>query len=88
MSTAVWNEKTWEHRADKGDPYAIQISGNHYKDMAIQPIEYINANKMPFMDGCVIKYVSRWRRKNGVEDLRKARHFIDMMIDLEEKGKP
>ena len=88
MSTAVWNEKTWEYRADKGSPYSIQISGDHYKDMAIQPVEYINANKMPFMDGCVIKYVSRWRRKNGVEDLRKARHFIDMMIDLEEKGKP
>lgn len=60
-----------------------QEGGTHYKDMAIQPIEYIHANKLPFAEGCIIKYVSRWRAKNGIKDLEKARHFIDLLIELE-----
>lgn len=65
-----------------------QIGGSHYRDMAIQPFEYIHANGITFAEGCIIKYVSRWRVKNGVEDLRKARHFLDMLIDAEEARKP
>jgi hypothetical protein len=61
-----------------------QEGGRHYKDMAIQPVEYIHKNGLGFIEGCVVKYVSRWRSKGGVEDLRKARHFIDMLIELEE----
>ena len=60
-----------------------QIGGDHYKTMAIQPVEYIHKNGIPFIEGCVIKYVSRWRNKGGVEDLRKARHFLDMLIAME-----
>jgi len=60
-----------------------QIGGNHYKDMKIQPFEYIHANGIPFAEGCVIKYVSRWRSKGGIEDLRKARHFLDLLIEAE-----
>jgi len=62
-----------------------QVGGNHYKDLAIQPIEYIHANNIPFIEGCIIKYVSRWRNKNGVNDLEKAKHFLDMLIELEGK---
>jgi hypothetical protein len=51
--------------------------------MAIQPAEYIIANGMPWMEGNVVKYVSRWRAKGGVEDLRKARHSLDMLIEFE-----
>lgn len=61
-----------------------QEGGGHYKNMVIQPVEYIHANKIGFIEGCVIKYVSRWRNKNGVEDLRKARHFLDLLIELED----
>lgn len=61
-----------------------QIGGDHYKSMKIQPFEYIQANNIGFAEGCVIKYVSRWRVKNGVEDLKKARHFLDLLIELEE----
>lgn len=61
-----------------------QIGGDHYKDMVIQPFEYIVANGIGFAEGCVIKYVSRWKTKNGVEDLKKARHFLDMLIEQEE----
>ena len=61
----------------------IQVGGSHYKDMGIQPVEYILANNLGFIEGAVIKYVSRWKAKNGVEDLRKARHFLDMLIENE-----
>ena len=60
-----------------------QVGGSHYKDMAIQPIEYIVKNNLPYIDGNIIKYVSRWRAKNGIEDLRKARHYLDMLIESE-----
>lgn len=62
-----------------------QVGGGHYKDMKIQPVEFIHANGIGFIEGCVIKYVSRWRAKDGVDDLRKARHFIDLLIELEER---
>lgn len=64
---------------------ARQEGGGHYKDMKIQPVEFIHANGIPFIEGCVIKYVSRWRAKGGLEDLKKARHFIDLLMDLEAK---
>ena len=60
-----------------------QEGGTHYKSMKIQPVEYIHANGIGYCEGAVIKYVSRWRNKNGVEDLRKAKHFIDLLIELE-----
>lgn len=62
---------------------AVQQGGSHYKDMKIQPIEFIHANNIPFAEGCVIKYVSRWRNKNGIADLKKAKHFIELLIELE-----
>lgn len=61
-----------------------QEGGNHYKDMAIQPLEYIHKNGIGFAEGCAIKYLTRWRAKNGVEDLKKAKHFIEMLIEMEE----
>ena len=60
-----------------------QEGGDHYKKLKIQPIEYIHANNIPFAEGNVIKYVTRWRDKNGIADLKKARHFIDLLIQLE-----
>lgn len=63
-----------------------QEGGNHYKSLKIQPIEYIHANSIPFAEGSVIKYVTRWRSKNGIADLKKARHFIDLLIELEERA--
>lgn len=63
----------------------VQQGGSHYKDMKIQPIEFIHANNIPFAEGCVIKYISRWRNKNGVADLQKAKHFIELLIELETK---
>lgn len=63
-----------------------QVGGSHYTNMTIQPIEYIHANGIPYMEANVIKYVSRWKAKNGIEDLRKARHYIDLLIEMELKN--
>ena len=60
-----------------------QEGGQHYKGYAIQPIEFIHANNVPYCEANVIKYVMRHREKNGVEDLRKAIHYIELLIDLE-----
>lgn len=60
-----------------------QVGGSHYKDMKIQPVEFIHANGIGYFEGCAIKYLSRWRKKNGIEDLKKAQHFIQLLIDLE-----
>lgn len=62
-----------------------QIGGQHYKDMAIQPAEYIHLNNIGFLEGGAIKYLSRWRKKNGIQDLQKAIHMIELLIDLENR---
>jgi hypothetical protein len=62
-----------------------QVGGGHYKDLAIQPAEFIHKNGIGYMEGAVIKYLTRWRNKNGVEDLKKARHYLDLLIEMETK---
>jgi hypothetical protein len=62
-----------------------QVGGGHYKDLAIQPAEFIHKNGIGYMEGAVIKYVARWRNKNGLEDLKKARHYLDLLIEMETK---
>lgn len=62
----------------------IQIGGGHYKAKAIQPWDYIAANDLDYFQGNIVKYVTRWRDKAGVEDLKKARHYLDKYIELEE----
>tara|TARA_R110000851_G_scaffold30569_2_gene83440 strand:+ start:605 stop:769 length:165 start_codon:yes stop_codon:yes gene_type:complete len=51
--------------------------------MKIQPVEFIHANNIPFLDGCVIKRVCRHRAKNGAEDIRKAIHELNLILELE-----
>jgi hypothetical protein len=62
------------------DPLKVQYGGSHYKTQAIQPIEYIMKNNLNYAQGNVIKYVSRYKDKNGIEDLKKAKHYIDFLI--------
>lgn len=61
----------------------VQHGGDHYKTMPIQPVEFIHKNGLGFCEGAVIKYVTRHKAKNGAEDLRKARHFIDLLLEME-----
>lgn len=60
-----------------------QIGGTHYKDAAIQPIEFILSNELGFCEGNVVKYVYRYSQKNGIEDLEKAKHYIEFLIENE-----
>jgi hypothetical protein len=60
-----------------------QIGGAHYKNKGIQPIEYIMENNLDFCEGCVVKYISRWRQKNGLDDLLKAKHYVEFLIERE-----
>lgn len=62
----------------------VQVGGDHYKKLKIQPVEYMHANGIPFIEGCIIKYASRWRDKGGIADLEKIKHFAQLLIDLEE----
>lgn len=63
-----------------------QVGGDHYRLKAIQPWDFIAANELGFFEGNIVKYVSRWRAKNGVDDLRKARHYLDKLIELNSRG--
>lgn len=60
-----------------------QVAGDHYKNQKIQPIEYIMANQLPFAEGCIVKYATRWRDKGGIEDLRKIKQYCDFIIESE-----
>ena len=60
-----------------------QEGGSHYKKMAIQPIDFIYFNEIPFIEGNIIKYILRHKKKNGLEDLKKAKHYLEILIDKE-----
>jgi len=61
--------------------YKKQIGGSHYKDMKIQPAQFINENNLPFAEGNAIKYICRHAHKGEIQDLEKAKHYIDMIIE-------
>lgn len=60
-----------------------QEGGDHYREMPMQPVEFIHANGLGFIEGSVIKYVCRHKRKNGRQDLEKAIHFLKILIEKE-----
>lgn len=60
----------------------IQVAGTHYKSKAIQPWDYIISNELGYLEGNVVKYVSRWKDKGGVDDLRKAQHYLAKLIEV------
>jgi len=72
---------------EEAKPSKIQVGGNHYNTMKIQPIEFIYENNIPYMEANVIKYVCRHKSKNGLQDLEKAKHYIDLLIEKEYKTK-
>jgi hypothetical protein len=72
-------ERTCQRRANRRQ---------HYKKLQIQPWDYILANNIGYCEGSAIKYLSRWRDKGGIQDLYKAKHFIDKLIEHEEQRVP
>ncbi len=90
MIQAIWDRKMEEGkeflRQEHGDTLSTlstQAGGTHYKDMAIQPIEFIVANKLEYRVGNVIKYACRHENKNGAEDIRKAIHYLEMILETD-----
>jgi len=78
--------------ANKVEPtpeYALdtQIGGNHYKECGIQPIEYIQANNLDYFQGNVVKYATRHKDKNGSQDIRKAIHYLELILEMQYKEK-
>jgi len=70
---------------DRDSPIRYQVGGSHYKNFAIQPVEYITKNKLSFLQGCIIKRITRYDQPGGkdVEDLRKIQHEVNLLIELE-----
>jgi hypothetical protein len=58
-----------------------QISGNHYQTN-VQPWDFIIANNLSYLEGNIVKYISRYKRKNGIDDLLKAQHYLDKLIEV------
>lgn len=67
------------------DSNASQVGGKHYKRCKIQPWDYVIANDLDYFQGSIIKYVTRWKDKGWVQDLYKARHFLEKYIEVMEK---
>jgi hypothetical protein len=67
----------------RSDPQAKQVGGEHYKGLAIEPVEYCQRNKMGYCESNAVKYVTRHRLKGGAEDLRKAIHYLELLLKLE-----
>ncbi len=66
----------------------VQVAGAHYKGKKIQPVEYIHANGLNFLEGCIVKRITRWRDKpaeHRFQDLEKIKHEIDLLIELESR---
>jgi hypothetical protein len=61
--------------------YKKQVGGSHYKKYKIQPVEFIIKNNIGFVEGNIIKYILRFKEKGGVQDLLKAKHYIELLID-------
>ena len=66
-------------------PLDTQVAGSHYKGKRIQPVEYIHANNLGFLEGCIVKRITRWRDKDGFQDLEKIKHEVDLLIEMEKK---
>lgn len=63
-----------------------QVGGAHYAVKAIQPWDFIIANDLGYLEGNIVKYVSRWKDKGGIEDLKKAQHYLSKLIEVAEGG--
>ena len=64
------------------DPLDVQIGGGHYKELKIQPVEFTQANNLSFLEGCIVKRITRHANKNGAEDIRKIKHECDLILRL------
>jgi hypothetical protein len=87
---AIRQERVLTHmESDLKAMLARQVGGDHYTKMAIQPFDYIMENRLGWCEGNILKYLSRWQQKDGLSDLYKAQHYLDMLIKrAEDNAKP
>ena len=83
MTNYRYDYDNWEIERHVIEGQEKQTTPDHYSGLAIEPLDYIIANKMDFLEGNIIKYVTRYPNKGGVEDLIKAREYIDKLIERE-----
>ena len=72
-----------EKSAEPTNALNVQVGGGHYKNFGIQPVEYIHANNLSFLEGNVVKYITRHKAKNGIEDIKKVIHYCQLIMELE-----
>jgi hypothetical protein len=72
---------TYEYEYEYSKPSDKQIGGSHYKDCVIQPVDYIVKNNLDFLEGNVVKYITRHKTKNGIEDIRKVIHYAELILE-------
>lgn len=70
----------------KEDALQVQVGGDHYKNRLMQPIELITKTKCSFIQGCIWKYITRYKEKNGREDIQKCIHYAQLAIQLNDNG--
>ena len=73
--------KEGTHEFEYGKATDKQVGGSHYKDCAIQPVDYIVENKLDFLEGNVVKYITRHKTKGGIEDIRKVIHYAELILE-------
>ena len=84
----MWRDPHITQHIPEGSALDKQEGGSHYKDHAILPIEYIHANKLGFIEGNVVKYITRHASKGGAEDVRKVIHYCELLLQLQYGVKP
>jgi hypothetical protein len=73
-------------KASNPSPLDVQIGGSHYKGLAMQPVQFSNIAALGFCEGNVVKYLCRWRKKNGLEDIDKVRHYLELLLEAIDKN--
>ena len=82
-----WGNRTTRSLTQEKKAKDTQVGGSHYKDLAIQPIEFIRSNNIPYFEANVIKYVTRHKSKGGKQDIEKAIHYLELILDEYEEEK-
>jgi len=77
-------DTTADQQTPTANPLDIQVGGSHYKECPIQPVEFIEANGLGFLEGCIVKRITRHNKPSGkgIEDLKKIKHEIDLIINF------
>ncbi len=77
------NQNTSDSQKHNDTIKSLKEGSSHYKGFKIQPAEFIIKNKLPFAEGNVVKYTLRHNKKNGAEDIKKAIHYLKMILEMQ-----